>query len=142
MTQIEESELLDWGVRIGTQACLDNVEKHQLENLIASLESTVDEKYSFWVTAVFALRQATRQSRGRPLISPSTADLVFSAMNELSKKSANREQARKMLGFAKWVYEISNNIKKEALKSLKGIKSLKDFIEFLEKVEKTGIVNA
>lgn len=105
-----EKELLDWGVKIGVQARASRVEKHQLENLIASLDSTDDPRKSLLITAVFARRQAAR--RERPL-DPLTARLVVSAMHDLYGGGYKQEHARKMLGFAKWVYESAEQIRVE-----------------------------
>jgi len=134
MSTITEKELLDWGVRIGSQARLAGVEKHQLENLIASLDSVDDPRACLLMTAVFAYRQASRD-----VIGPSTAVVIRSAMSELYNKSDKpREAARKMLGFAKWVYESTEGIKNlEILRSdPKTRETLEGFVEFLARVSK------
>ena len=101
MTQcIDEKILLDWGARIGAAARSEGVRVSQLENLIASLESFSEDKVSLLGTAAFALRQAERLRSGRKM-----AELVGKAMIELYEKRCGKNEARKILGFAKWVYE-------------------------------------
>ncbi|MEM3944826.1 MAG: hypothetical protein QXJ59_12155 [Thermofilaceae archaeon] len=98
-TVIDEKLLLDWGARIGLAARLENVRSAQLENLIASLDS-VESREALLVAAAFALRQVERLHSGRML-----ARIVNQAMLDLYEKNAGKEDAKKMLGFAKWVYE-------------------------------------
>ena len=99
VAKIDEKLLLDWGARIGAAARSEGVKSAQLENLIASLD-TVQGREALLATAAFALRQAQRLGSGR-----TTARLVNQALLELYEKGAGKEEARKMLGFAKWVYE-------------------------------------
>ncbi len=79
----------------------ENVRPAQLENLIASLDS-VSGREALLVTAAFALRQANRLGTGR-----TTARLVANALMELYEKGGGKDEARKLLGFAKWVYEAN-----------------------------------
>ncbi len=95
----DEKSLLDWGARIGVAARSENVKSTQLENLIVSLDS-LSGRESLLLTAAFALRQAERLGRGRNM-----ARLVSRAMLELYEKGAGKDEARKVLGFAKWVCE-------------------------------------
>jgi len=97
--KVEEKLLLDWGARIGAAARYEGIKSAQLENLIASLD-VVQGKEALLVTAAYALRQAQRLGAGRM-----TARLVNQALLELYEKGCGKEEARKMLGFAKWVYE-------------------------------------
>ena len=97
---IDEKVLLDWGARIGAAAKSEGVKVSQLENLLASLDSFSDDKASLLGTAAFALRQAERLRSGRKM-----AKLVGKAMIELCEKGCGKNEARKILGFAKWVYE-------------------------------------
>lgn len=96
---IDEKLLLDWGARIGLAAKLDNVNKAQLENLVASLDS-IEGREGLLVAAAFALRQAERLGTGRTM-----ARIVNQAMLDLYERGAGKEEARRVLGFAKWVYE-------------------------------------
>jgi hypothetical protein len=99
---IDELELLDWGTQIGVAARRENVRPAQLENLIASLDS-VSGREALLATAIFALRQAQRlDSVGR-----TTANLVSQALVDLYERGAGKDHARKMLGFAKWIYEAN-----------------------------------
>jgi hypothetical protein len=106
---IEEKSLLDWGTRIGAIAQAEDVEKHQLETLIASLESIRDDRECLLLTAAFAKRQYMRD-----LLGNQTTAEVINALRELHKRG-NREDARKMFGVAKWVYEASEEKKREIL---------------------------
>ncbi|MEM1913735.1 MAG: hypothetical protein QW067_11400 [Thermofilaceae archaeon] len=103
-TVIDEKLLLDWGARVGLAARLENVRSAQLENLIASLDS-VESREALLATAAFALRQAERLGTGRTM-----ARIVNQAMLDLYEKNAGKEHARKMLGFAKWVYEAIDKL--------------------------------
>jgi len=97
--QVDEKWLLDWGARIGVAARRDGVKASQLENLIASLDS-VEEREALLVTAAYALRQMQRLGVGRTM-----ARLVAQALRELYERDGGKEEARKMIGFAKWVFE-------------------------------------
>jgi hypothetical protein len=92
--------MLDWGARIGAAARRDNVKASQLENMIAAFESFTDPKASLLGVAAFALRQAERLGSGRTM-----ARLVVRAMEELYNKGCSKEEGRKILGFAKWIFE-------------------------------------
>ena len=103
---IDELELLDWGTRIGVAALRDGVERSQLENLIATLDS-VSGREALLATAGFALRQARRREKGgeKGLIGRTTANFISQALYNLYVKGADKDHARKMLSFAKWIYE-------------------------------------
>ena len=94
-----EKLILDWGARIGVFAHNENVKSSQLENLIVSLENFKGRE-ALLAAAAFAQRQAQRLGVGR-----TTARLISQALLELYEKGAGKEEARKMLGFAKWVFE-------------------------------------
>jgi|GEM_PF-1049897 hypothetical protein len=98
--EIDERILLDWGARIGVAARREYVKPAQLENLIASLDS-VSGREALLATAAFALRQVKRGGIGQ-----TTANLIRQALLDLyERKGADKDHARKMLGFAKWVFE-------------------------------------
>ncbi len=122
---MDEKELLDWGARIGVATRLAAVEKNQLENLIASLDS-VSGREALLATAAYALRQAQRlankekqsANKEKQLDKNSKdkqldinrkmvwANLIKEALIDLFHSyNADKEHARKMLDFAKWVYE-------------------------------------
>ncbi len=118
---MDEASLLDWGSRIGVAALNDEKKvrsevdvlnderrgdkkvdlKSQLENLKASLDS-VTGREALLATAAYAIRQAQRLKKGYNM-----ANLVKRALIELYEKGADKEHARKMLDFAKWVYEAN-----------------------------------
>ncbi len=97
--KVDESLLLNWGTRIGVAARNEGVKAAQMEGLIASLDS-IEGREALLVTAAFALRQAERLGTGRNM-----AKLVAQAMLEVYEARGGKEEARKLLGFAKWVYE-------------------------------------
>jgi len=97
---IDENFLLNWGTKIGVQAKIDGIRPSQIEGILSSLELISDDKASLLLTVVFALRQAERLRTGRQ-----TAHLINEALSEVYKRNGNREDARKLLGVAKWVYE-------------------------------------
>ncbi|MCS7098591.1 MAG: hypothetical protein NZ922_06405 [Candidatus Methanomethyliaceae archaeon] len=101
---LSEKDLLDYAVRIGVQAKLDGIKKSQLENILASLELFEDPKHSLLVTAVYSNRQASRLKRGFR-----TADIISDILNELYRNGYGREEARKILGLAKWTFESIEN---------------------------------
>lgn len=97
---INEEEVLNFATRIAVQAKIDGVERSQIENLLASLELAADPKNSLWVSTLYAYRQAERGRIGRR-----TAELIYEAMSRLYEAGCGKDEARKLLGFAKWVYE-------------------------------------
>jgi len=100
------NDLLNYATKIGVQAKFDGLSKAQLEGLLASLNMIEDPKASLSLTSAYAHRQAERLARGR-----NTARLVNEAMSWLSSKGGDREQARMLLGFAKWIFECIEHIR-------------------------------
>jgi hypothetical protein len=103
-TKVDEKLILDWGTRIALAASNERVRGSQLENFIASLES-VGGREALLATAAFALRQGVR------LNAKSTGRVVANALLDLYSKGGTKDDARKMLGIAKWVYEASEYFK-------------------------------
>ena len=97
---VDENFLLNWGTRIGVQAKIDGMRSSQIEGILSSLELISDERSSLLLTAAFALRQAERLGRGRQ-----TARLINEALSEVYRLGGGKEDGRKLLGVAKWVYE-------------------------------------
>ncbi|MEM0233144.1 MAG: hypothetical protein QXL22_03890 [Candidatus Nezhaarchaeales archaeon] len=95
------SEILDYAVRIGVQAKIENLAKTQIENLLSSLDFVNDPKLSLLVTSAYSYRQAARLGKGRI-----TAGLVNELMGKIYRSEGNKEEARFALGLAKWIYEI------------------------------------
>ena len=124
-------ELLNYATRIGVLAKLERtekgqMEKAQMENLLASLEMTEDPALCLLVTAAYAHRQFSRGLIGRE-----TAKLVNKAMSWLYEQNLKREEARKLLGLAKWIYECLEKTRISI--EWNKIKEL-TFEEFLEKL--------
>jgi len=80
--------------------------KSQFENLITLLDATTGRE-ALLVTAAYALRQAQRQEIGRI-----TAMLIKQALMDLYEKGIDKKFVRKMLDFAKWVYEAIEDYKR------------------------------
>lgn len=104
MSSGEEEQILNASARIGVQAAFERMTKAQFENLIASLDFIEDPKASLLVTAAYAHRQAARLGKGRE-----TAKLISNVLNQIYKSNKSREDARKVLGLAKWVFEALEN---------------------------------
>ncbi|MCX8193680.1 MAG: hypothetical protein N3G77_07730 [Nitrososphaeria archaeon] len=98
---LQLSEVLNYAVRIGVQARLENLTKTQIENLLSSLDFINDPRLSLLVTSAYAHRQAARLDRGR-----ATAKLVNELMDKIYRGGEDKEKARFALGLAKWIYEI------------------------------------
>jgi len=95
-----EKILLDHAARIGSLAKAENVPPNQLEQIIASLENSQDRENSVLICAAFAKRQANRLERGNK-----TALAIVEAMKEILAGKGGKEEARKLLGLAKWIKE-------------------------------------
>jgi len=95
------SEILDYAVRIGVQAKIENLAKTQIENLLSSLDFVNDPKLSLLVTSAYSYRQAVRMKKGRI-----TAGLVNELMSKIYKSEGNREEARVALDLAKWICKM------------------------------------
>ncbi len=103
---VEEKLLFDHGTRIGVAALIDRVARSQIENIIASLD-TVEGREALLVTAAFAKRQIVARGQSeRTKEDKKTAQFIVKALLELYEKGCGKEEARKVLGFAKWIYEI------------------------------------
>lgn len=107
---ITEEEMLDLAARIAVQARLDKVDRSQIENLLASVEIASDPKNSPWIVALHAYKQA---GRGEKIMGSKTASLIYEAMRRLSETGGNKEDARKLLGLVKWIYESFGREEKE-----------------------------
>jgi hypothetical protein len=94
-----EELLLNWGARIGAAAFVDGVKASQVENIIVALDA-IEGREALLLTALFAQRQARRLKKGDNM-----ARLVRQAMLELYDKNLSKEEAKKVLGIAKWVFE-------------------------------------
>jgi hypothetical protein len=113
---VEEKLLFDHGTRIGVAALIDEVARNQIENIIASLD-TVEGREALLVTAAFARRQSERTKKDKKKDEKTakskedkedkkTAQFIVKALLELYEKGCGKEEAKKVLGFAKWIYEI------------------------------------
>lgn len=118
MSEAIEQLIVDYSARIGIQARLERIARSQLEQVMSSLENVEDEKLSLLVTAAFAFRQAKRLGGQR------TANIIGEAMEKLYENNCGKEQARKMLGLAKWVYESFEN-----KPDVKPVSSFKEYID-------------
>lgn len=99
-------EFLDKASKIAVQAKLDGLTKTQIENISASLYMIEDERDCLLFTQLFSQRQAARLRRGHNF-----AKLVNEAINEIYSKGGKREDATKLLGLVKWIYESIEDIR-------------------------------
>ncbi|MEM4972782.1 MAG: hypothetical protein QXR87_03560 [Candidatus Hadarchaeales archaeon] len=118
---LTEEDLINWGTEIGTLAASEDIKKDQLEKLIASLESVRDPRLALHVTAVFALRQSQRKE---PPLTKKFAERVAFILQQIHKANGSRTEARKMLGFAKWIREASTGRRIGLVKTLEEFISL------------------
>lgn len=119
---LTEEDLINWGTEIGTLAASEDIKKDQLEKLIASLESVRDPRLALYVTAVFALRQSQRKEP--PPLTKKFAERVAFILQQIHKANGSRTEARKMLGFAKWIREASTGRRIGLVKTLEEFISL------------------
>ncbi|MEM0011418.1 MAG: hypothetical protein QXT84_06985 [Candidatus Bathyarchaeia archaeon] len=106
---ITEKDILDLAAKIAVQARLDpKIDKSQIENLIASLEGASDPENSPIITAIYAHRQA-----GRNEIGYETAKLISETMCKLYSLRYKKDDARRLLVLAKWIYESFDVFGKE-----------------------------
>lgn len=121
-----EELLLNWGARIGAAAFVDRVKTSQIENIIATLD-VAEGREALLLTALFAQRQAKRLRVGENM-----ARLIRQAMLELYDKNLSKEEAREVLGIAKWVFEALQesgvSLRREQLDKL----TLKDLLVMLK----------
>jgi len=96
---LSEEMILNWGAKIGAIARNECTRRDQLEYLIAAVDEFAGKEALLGVATV-ALRKA-RQG----LLGYGVARLVAQAMLELYEKGGDKEVARRLLGFAKWVFE-------------------------------------
>jgi len=117
-----EKILLDYAARIGCLAKVENVPQSQLEQIIASLENSEDTRYALLICATFAKRQANRLGKGWNM-----ASAIVEAMKTLYEKNAGKEEARKVLGLAKWVRESLEDIRVPQ----QGVKDYEEYLNYL-----------
>ena len=125
---VEERLILDYAARIGVQAKLDGMKRTHFEGILASLEAIEDERSSILVTATFAHRQAERLGRGSR-----TASLISEALRKIHSLKGGREDARRLLGLARWVFESIEHVGFPRVPDIRKL-TLERFIEELEKV--------
>ena len=101
-----ERKILDYAAKIGSLAKIEGVSTSQLEQIIASLENSPDRRNGLLICAAYAKRQANRLGRG-----DRTAQAIIEAIKEIYSKNGGKEEARKLLGLAKWVRESLDNIR-------------------------------
>jgi hypothetical protein len=101
-----EKTILDLSVKIGSLAKVEGVTTSQLEQIIASLENSPDRRNSLLICAAYTKRQANRLGRGNR-----TAQAIIEAIKEIYLRNGGKEEARKLLGLAKWVRESLDDIR-------------------------------
>jgi len=121
-TTFNEKTLLDYAARIGINAVREGIEKSQIEQLVATLEEEIeDQQLIILIPAAFAHRQVNRgKFRKR------TAKWISKAMEYLYNSNCGKEEARRLLNLAKWVYQgILGKISEEKTRDKKKQKKKK-----------------
>jgi hypothetical protein len=97
--EIDEKQLLEWGARIGAVARSECAPPFFFTHIIASLDA-ITGREALCFTGVAAARFAERY-----YCSQRTAKQVAQAMLGIYEGGGGKEEARRVLGFARWVYE-------------------------------------
>jgi hypothetical protein len=96
---LSERLVLDWGAKIGAVARSEFAPAFFFTHVIASLDE-FSSRETVCFTAIAARRFAERYC-----CCYQTAEVVAQAMYDIYEKGGGKEDARRLLGFAKWVYE-------------------------------------
>lgn len=99
-------EFLDKASKIAVQAKLEGLTKTQIENISTSLYMVENERDCLLITQLYSQRQAARLRKGYNF-----AKLVNEILNEIYIKGGKREDASKLLGLVKWIYESIEDIR-------------------------------
>jgi len=118
------NDLLNWGARIGASAYFDGVKSSQLENIIATLDA-IQGREALLLVATFAQRQSKRLGSGRNL-----ARIITEAMLDLYEKGLGKDEARIVLGTARWVFDAFQGARKPRLEDLSKL-TLKELLSYL-----------
>ncbi|MEM2910432.1 MAG: hypothetical protein QXO01_05150 [Nitrososphaerota archaeon] len=103
MSDISAHDFYKLGVKVGVRLKVDGVQSTQVNKLLELLNSESDERLAVTLVAIFAHRQANRG-----YLRISSAKELSDAMKQIlecKECSGVRNEARKVLGIAKWVYE-------------------------------------
>jgi hypothetical protein len=95
-----EGVLLDWGAKIGASARSEGTPPAFFVHTITALDEFREDGAALEFAATAALRFAQRW-----YCAFNTARLVTQAVLDIHERGGGKEEARKALGFAKWVYE-------------------------------------
>ncbi|MCS7146530.1 MAG: hypothetical protein NZ938_07635 [Aigarchaeota archaeon] len=122
-------DLIKLGVKIGANLKADNVEAAQVNKLLELLNSEEDERTAVALVAIFAHRQANRgymrQGSAREISMAMRQILAMGDGNKL------KENARRVLGTAKWVYESLGRVKQPPDR-IRGISDIPELLKLLE----------
>uniref|UniRef100_A0A7C2FYR0 Uncharacterized protein n=1 Tax=Thermosphaera aggregans TaxID=54254 RepID=A0A7C2FYR0_9CREN len=119
---------LNIGAQIGVAFCKDGSSSRQVENILIALES-VEGRESLLIVAAFAHRQAQRtKTLGF------SAKLIGDAMLKIYNSGGGKEDARIVLGVAKWVFEALGG--KDESKGGKNTKTCEKAGKLLEQLQK------
>lgn len=78
-----------------------------VNNLLEVLESERDEIGSIYLTAAFALRQASRNVLDRRMATEVARNLIEIASSDVPNK---KQVARKFLGLVRWLFEVADRM--------------------------------
>jgi len=126
---MNEQEILNLGAKIGHALHIDNVKLAQVNKLLEILESEKDPKTAITILILYAFRQKSRKPGEASYIGPRAVQEISNAMlGLLNQNPKNKDEARKILGVAKWVYEALKEYRRGVPQSISDIRTLLDFL--------------
>ena len=113
-------DLLDRALRV--VKVKGNTRMSNVNNLLEVLESERDEIGSIYLTAAFALRQASRRVLDQRMATEVASNLIEIASSNVPNK---KQVARKFLGLVRWLFEVSDRMNL----NLSGVQRFEDLIK-------------
>lgn len=99
-SKITDKQMLDEGARLAALAKIGDVKLTQINQLIEVINSLGDSRESLLYLAAFVSRQV-----GRRAIPSDFGRELKNALLEYYRMGLGRDEARRLLGIIKWVYE-------------------------------------
>jgi len=117
---VNEQEILNLGAKIGLALHTDSVKPAQVNKLLEILESEKDVKTAIILLTIFVQRQ---KSRGY-LRDRSAREITNAMLNLINSNPDSKDEARKILGIAKWIHEALEKHRGPVLGEVRDIQSL------------------
>lgn len=109
---MNEQEILNAGIRIGVALHSEEVSSAQVNKLLEILESEKEPKTAITLLAIYVQRQKARRRKGQReetekgyIGEASAREITRILLRLLNTNIENKDEVRKILGTAKWVYE-------------------------------------